>query len=123
MLRVRGISERNIEQMANAGYKTVEDIHNEPDVVKFDIDGIAAAQSCQECLALGRVQGVFQVGRVDHRHLGDTVAQNGVLLRSQRCLPFQIAPDGRRQDLIEGLTEVLGIDPFDGIYGAGLPDD
>jgi len=34
-LRVRGISERNIEQMANAGYKTVEDIHNEPDVVKF----------------------------------------------------------------------------------------
>jgi N utilization substance protein A len=32
---VRGISERNIEQMANAGYKTVEDIHNEPDVVKF----------------------------------------------------------------------------------------
>jgi N utilization substance protein A len=35
LLRVRGISERNIEQMANAGYKTVEDIHNEPDVVKF----------------------------------------------------------------------------------------
>ena len=32
---MRGISERNIEQMANAGYKTVEDIHNEPDVVKF----------------------------------------------------------------------------------------
>jgi N utilization substance protein A len=35
LLRVRGISDRNIEQMANAGYKTVEDIHNEPDVVKF----------------------------------------------------------------------------------------
>src|SRR5881227_1755884 len=35
LLRVRGISERNIEQMANAGYRTVEDIHNEPDVVKF----------------------------------------------------------------------------------------
>src|SRR5205807_2325761 len=35
LLRVRGISERNIEQMSNAGYKTVEDIHNEPDVVKF----------------------------------------------------------------------------------------
>src|SRR5918912_1438043 len=35
LLRVGGISERNIEQMANAGYKTVEDIHNEPDVVKF----------------------------------------------------------------------------------------
>ena len=35
LLRVRGISERNIEQMSTAGYKTVEDIHNEPDVVKF----------------------------------------------------------------------------------------
>jgi N utilization substance protein A len=35
LLRVRGISDRNIEQMANAGYKTVEDIHNEPDVVKL----------------------------------------------------------------------------------------
>jgi N utilization substance protein A len=35
LLRVRGISDRNIEQMANAGYKTVEDIHNEPDAVKF----------------------------------------------------------------------------------------
>jgi len=35
LLRVRGISDRNIEQMANAGYRTVEDIHNEPDVVKF----------------------------------------------------------------------------------------
>jgi N utilization substance protein A len=35
LLRVRGISDRNIEQMSNAGYKTVEDIHNEPDVVKF----------------------------------------------------------------------------------------
>ena len=35
LLRVRGISDRNIEQMATAGYRTVEDIHNEPDVLKF----------------------------------------------------------------------------------------
>src|SRR5205085_10685787 len=35
LLRVRGISERNIEQLANAGDKTVEAIHNEPDVAQF----------------------------------------------------------------------------------------
>src|SRR5438270_284741 len=54
LLRVRGISERNIEQMANAGYKTVEDIHNDPDVVKFgEPTGLGVKKGRQVKTAVG----------------------------------------------------------------------
>ncbi len=55
LLRVRGISDRNIEQMATAGYRTVEDIHNEPDVIKFG-----------EATGLGVKKGKQVKAAVDH---------------------------------------------------------
>ena len=48
LLRVRGISDRNIEQMAAAGYKTVEDIQRETDVMKLgDATGLGVKKARQ----------------------------------------------------------------------------
>ena len=55
LLRVRGISDRNIEQMAASGYRTVEDIHNESDVIKFG-----------EATGLGVKKGKQVKAAVDH---------------------------------------------------------
>ena len=55
LLRVRGISDRNIEQMATSGYRTVEDIHNESDVIKFG-----------EATGLGVKKGKQVKAAVDH---------------------------------------------------------
>ncbi len=48
LLRVRGISDRNIEQLSSAGYKTVEDIQRETDMMKLgDTTGLGVKKARQ----------------------------------------------------------------------------
>ena len=66
---------------------------------------IAAAQLGQECLAQGRMQGSAGLLAIQRRHLGDQIPEHGVLGRRQWRLPINVAPGGRRENVIE-LTPV-----------------